>query len=106
MTSEPIVLADGVPFQLGMTIYLPIGQTLEYRTILTDPAIHKIESFVHHGHVYNTIGMIASIATTDLGFFFSSPRAIYDAKAATLRREIAERQEELIQVEALALCGS
>jgi hypothetical protein len=98
--NEAILLADGVPFQLGMTVFLPIGDTLEYRRIDTDPAIHTIESFVHDGLIYNTIG------TTDISFFYSSAAAIFHARANRLRLEIAQRQEELEHVEALAILGS
>jgi len=98
-------LADGVEFTLGMTVYLPIDD-LEYRTIETDPAKHTIESFVYEGLVYHTIGMTGSGCTTDIGFLYSSPAAIYAARAARLRLEIADKQEELTRVENLAACGS
>lgn len=92
--------ADGVDFVLGMTVYLPIGDTLEYLTIITDPAKNTIESFVYDGLVYNTIGM------TDLSFLYSTPAAFYNARATRLRREIAALEKEADQCEALANLGS
>lgn len=98
--------ADGVDFVSGMTVYLPIGDTLEYRTIITDPAKHTIESFVYDGLIYNTIVMTSSGCTTDISFLYSTPAAFFNARAARLRLEIAGLEKEAEQCEAMANLGS
>ena len=92
--------ADGVEFQLGMTVVLPTGEGMEYRTIQTDPAIHRIESFVFDGLEYAVVGGV------DVGFFYSTPAAFLNDHAAKLRREIAAKQAELAQAETRAIMGS
>lgn len=94
-------LADGVEFELGMTVYLPIGNTLEIRTITTDPAKHTIEIVEVPGYKVPCLGLIGSKCSTDIRRFYSSPGTIYTAYAARLRAEVAAKLEEIAEVERL-----
>lgn len=103
MTTET-TMADGETFVPGMTVVVPELNSLNYRLVQTPVA--PINRFVHDGHIYTTPGNCPELRDTDVSFLYSSPASFYSAKAARLRLEIAQRQEELEHVEALAVLGS
>jgi hypothetical protein len=104
MTNE-LTMACGEQFVPGMTVVVPEMNSLNYRLVLTDPNA-PVNRFVHDGHVYTTPGNTPALRDTDVSFLYSSPAAFYNARAARLRLEVAQRQEELEHVEALAVLGS
>jgi len=99
-------LADGIDFALGMTVYLPIVDTDEFRRIETSPTEHEIDTFIYEGRHYHFIVLKGSRDGTDIGFFYSSPAAIIDARIASLRRDIAGKQAEVERLEAFKKMGS
>jgi hypothetical protein len=102
-------LADGTPFRLGMTVYLPVGGIDgdgEIRCIETDPATHEIESFIHDGLRYNCLQLKGSRTGNDTGFFYPSRAAVLDARIKRLESDIAVRRDRLEQMKTERELGS
>jgi hypothetical protein len=79
MTSQPL-LADGVEFKMGMTIYGQAGYSHH-----TKEGQHRLLLIEDRWSLSASDGLV----TTDLAFFFSSPSAVADWNIKRLQNSIA-----------------
>lgn len=109
MCEPPVELADGVPFQLGMDVFLPVGGVLsdgDIRRIPTSEAEHEIEPLEYDGRNIPCLKRIGSPCSTDLRLFYGSRETILDARIAALDAQIASDLARLAHLRTERNCGS
>lgn len=101
-----IKLADGVDFNIGMTVYLlvggipPDGNVMpgRIRSIKTSEDTHEIDSFEYEGRMCHCLQRKGSTAGTDIGCFYSSREAIIEACIGQLTSTLREGVEALTRL--------
>jgi hypothetical protein len=94
--------ADGADFILGMTLYLPVGGSVEnIRQVPTSPDEHAIDTFEYHGQTVHCIGRKGSGLGTDLLRFYASPNAIIQRRIDELRYKAKAIEQEIACLETL-----
>jgi hypothetical protein len=100
-TMTELKLADGTPYEPGMTLFLPVDG------IDGDGPIQRLETaglelvtFVDDGWLYNCL------AGNDVSFYYPSRESILDARIERLESSIRAQQAALEHCRAERKCGS